>query len=67
MSAPWTEAHAKVNLALAVTGVREDRYHRLRSVFLRLALHDRLSVEVDEAGGQDDLVIDGALSRGGQL
>ena len=38
------DAYAKVNLVLAVTGLRDDGYHLLRSVFLRLALHDRLSV-----------------------
>ena len=35
-------AHAKVNLALAVTGRRPDGYHELRSVFLRLELADTL-------------------------
>jgi len=37
-------AHAKVNLALAVTGRRADGYHELRSVFLRLELADTLTV-----------------------
>ena len=37
-------AQAKVNLALAVTGVRPDGYHELCSVFLRLELADTLSV-----------------------
>lgn len=54
-------AAAKVNLALAVTGVREDGYHRLRSVFLRLALHDELEVEVDSEADADTLTIDGDL------
>ncbi len=57
-----TEAPAKINLALAVTGVREDGYHLLRSVFLRLALHDVLEVEQDPAAAANSLAIDGALA-----
>lgn len=56
------EAAAKVNLALAVTGLREDGYHRLRSVFLRLALHDALEVQLDAQAGADSLAIDGDLA-----
>ena len=37
-----------IALVLAVTGVRDDGYHLLRSVFLRLALHDRLSETIVE-------------------
>ncbi len=55
------KARAKVNLALAVTGVREDGYHLLRSVFLRLTLHDRLEVEVGADASRDHLDIDGEL------
>jgi 4-diphosphocytidyl-2-C-methyl-D-erythritol kinase len=58
------DAGAKVNLVLAVTGVRDDGYHLLRSVFLRLALHDRLSVELDTGATADDLAIDGELEAG---
>jgi 4-diphosphocytidyl-2-C-methyl-D-erythritol kinase len=54
-------AQAKVNLALAVTGTREDGYHLLRSVFLRLALHDVLEVELDPSAGADSLSIEGEL------
>jgi len=53
------QAPAKVNLALAITGQRDDGYHTLRSVFLRLALHDDLAVEVDGTAGRDILIIDG--------
>jgi 4-diphosphocytidyl-2-C-methyl-D-erythritol kinase len=35
-------AHAKVNVSLAVGGVRPDGYHELRTVFQSLALHDTL-------------------------
>ena len=55
------QAPAKVNLALAVTGLRDDGYHLLRSVFLRLALHDELEVQLDRAAAADSLVIDGDL------
>ena len=56
------EAPAKINLALAITGRRHDGYHLLRSVFLRLALHDVLEVEVDPAAARDSLSIDGDLA-----
>lgn len=55
------EAAAKINLALAVTGVREDGYHLLRSVFLRLALHDVLEVVEDPSADADLLTVDGDL------
>jgi 4-diphosphocytidyl-2-C-methyl-D-erythritol kinase len=47
-----TAAHAKVNLALAITGRRPDGYHDLRSVFLRLELADTLTVS-DAVGAAD--------------
>ena len=55
-----TAAHAKVNLALAITGRRPDGYHDLRSVFLRLELADTLTVS-DAVGSADadGLVVDG--------
>ncbi|MBA2571174.1 MAG: 4-(cytidine 5'-diphospho)-2-C-methyl-D-erythritol kinase [Chloroflexi bacterium] len=43
-----TSAHAKVNLALAVTGRRADGYHTLCSVFVRVGLADRLGVSLPE-------------------
>ncbi len=54
-------ARAKINLALAITGVRDDGYHLLRSVFLRLALHDLLTAEVAPSATNDSLVIDGEM------
>jgi 4-diphosphocytidyl-2-C-methyl-D-erythritol kinase len=60
VAAAWAEAHAKVNLGLAVTGRRPDGYHDLRSVFLRLDLHDHLEIRrADDVAGEDELVIDG--------
>ncbi|MBX3030063.1 MAG: 4-(cytidine 5'-diphospho)-2-C-methyl-D-erythritol kinase [Chloroflexi bacterium] len=53
-----TTAPAKVNLGIAVSGVRPDGYHELRSVFLRLALADELAVR--PTSGSDHLVIEGA-------
>ena len=61
MSRFEADAHAKINLALAVTGVRDDGYHTLRSVFLRLALHDRLKVELDPDGATDSLEVEGEI------
>jgi 4-diphosphocytidyl-2-C-methyl-D-erythritol kinase len=37
-------APAKINLALAVTGARDDGYHELRSVFATIDLADRVRV-----------------------
>jgi 4-diphosphocytidyl-2-C-methyl-D-erythritol kinase len=37
-------AHAKLNLALAVVGKRDDGYHELRSVFATIALADDVRV-----------------------
>lgn len=39
------EAYAKINLSLAVTGVREDGYHTLHTVMQTVSLHDELTVE----------------------
>ena len=35
-----TFAYAKINLALAIHGIREDGYHELQSVMQSIALHD---------------------------
>ena len=45
-------APAKLNLTLAVARVRQDGYHELHSVVVRLALCDRLSLAL--SSGRDD-------------
>jgi len=52
-------APAKVNLTLAVLGVRPDGYHDLHSVMVPLDLADRLSVAVLPPGSADTLHVDG--------
>jgi 4-diphosphocytidyl-2-C-methyl-D-erythritol kinase len=59
MARATATAPAKVNLALAVTGRRADGYHTLRSVFLRLALHDDLAVEPAAPDEADSLEVQG--------
>lgn len=54
-------ARAKVNLALGVVGRRPDGYHELVSVFARLDLADRLSVE-PVADGDRLEVADGPIA-----
>jgi 4-diphosphocytidyl-2-C-methyl-D-erythritol kinase len=51
-------APAKLNLTLAVVGRRDDGYHSLHSVFVPLALADRLSL-APAAGGRDTLHVSG--------
>ena len=55
-------AHAKLNLDIAVLGVRTDGYHELRTRFQAISLHDLLTIEPAattslEGGGPDDLVL----------
>jgi len=55
-------AHAKLNLDLAVLGLRPDGYHELRTRFQAISLHDLLLIEPAmatslEGGGPDDLVL----------
>ena len=55
-------AHAKLNLDLAVLGVRPDGYHELRTRFQAISLHDLLLIEpaaeTSLVGGRpDDLVL----------
>lgn len=55
-------AHAKLNLHLAVLGVRPDGYHEVRTRLQAISLHDlvlaeRASVASLEGGHEDDLVL----------
>ena len=50
MTALWTEAHAKINLTLDVTGKREDGYHTIRSVLQTVTLCDRIALTVTGEG-----------------
>ena len=52
-------APAKINLTLAVVGRRADGFHDLHSVFVPLALGDRLSLSAAGTGGRDTLHVDG--------
>jgi 4-diphosphocytidyl-2-C-methyl-D-erythritol kinase len=55
-------APAKLNLTLAVVGRRDDGYHTLHSVFVPLALADRLSLA--PAGGDRDTLHVSGLDAG---
>lgn len=50
-------ARAKINLALAVTGRREDGYHELESIFLRVGLADRLAMTAPEPAMSHDVLV----------
>ncbi len=52
-------APAKVNLTLAVLGIRADGYHELHSVMVPTGVADRLSVAVQPPGGIDTLHVSG--------
>lgn len=64
------KAYAKINLSLAVTGVREDGYHTLRTVMQTVSLCDVLSMERAEGltftcdsfalAGEDNLCVKAA-------
>ncbi|HAI21529.1 MAG TPA: 4-(cytidine 5'-diphospho)-2-C-methyl-D-erythritol kinase [Clostridiales bacterium UBA8153] len=42
LSSLMIPAHAKANLSLDVLGIRNDGYHDIRSVMVKLCLHDRV-------------------------
>lgn len=45
---------AKVNLTLEILGRRPDGYHELRSIFLRIGLTDRLTLQAAPPDARDD-------------
>ncbi len=51
-----TEAYAKVNIGLKITGRRDDGYHTLSSYFLLVPFHDEISLEIKDG---DETTIDG--------
>jgi 4-diphosphocytidyl-2-C-methyl-D-erythritol kinase len=61
-------APAKVNLGLRITGVREDGYHTIDSIFVPLAagdLSDRVALEVDDApAAASELRLSGDMAAG---
>lgn len=59
-----TFAYAKINLALAIRGIREDGYHELQSVMQSIALHDIVRVR---RRGEKVVCHCGALSGSGNL
>lgn len=44
------QAPAKLNLGLRITGVRDDGYHEIESIFSSLTLADELTVELQDPG-----------------
>jgi 4-diphosphocytidyl-2-C-methyl-D-erythritol kinase len=59
-----TFAYAKINLALAIRGIREDGYHELQSVMQSIDLHDIVRVR---RRGEKVVCRCGALSGSGNL
>ncbi|HUS90015.1 MAG TPA: 4-(cytidine 5'-diphospho)-2-C-methyl-D-erythritol kinase [Desulfosporosinus sp.] len=59
-----TFAYAKINLALAIHGIREDGYHELQSVMQSIALHDIVRVR---RRGEKVVCRCGALSGPGNI
>lgn len=58
------EAHAKLNLRLRVLAREESGYHGLETIFLRLALADRVAVEPGPPGIRLDVEGDDRVPRG---
>ncbi len=55
---------AKINLFLEITGKREDGYHTIESVMQKIALCDRLQVDLSEGAGITFSSNDRTLPRG---
>lgn len=66
MTVEWIEAaHAKVNLALYVGGLRDDGYHPVATVIQRLALCDELEIRVERGSTGGNLKIRVTADRPG--
>lgn len=52
------QAYAKINLHLDVTALREDGYHDLITVMQSLSLCDKVTVELFEAVGESEILIE---------
>ena len=58
-------APAKVNLFLEVTGKREDGYHELATLFAKVSLSDKITLEAQPAAHQKhELTLSGPLAQG---
>lgn len=51
MNTVTLRSYAKINLSLDVTGVREDGYHLLSSVFQQISLYDGVRVKKEQGNG----------------
>ena len=51
MNTVTLRSYAKINLSLDVTGVREDGYHLLSSVFQQISLYDGVRVKREQGNG----------------
>ncbi len=44
------KAYAKINLSLYITGIRDDGYHLLDSVFVPISLYDEITIKKEGSG-----------------
>ncbi|MFN0094560.1 MAG: 4-(cytidine 5'-diphospho)-2-C-methyl-D-erythritol kinase [Dehalococcoidia bacterium] len=65
MAESWTlRAHAKVNLALEVMGLRSDGYHDIDTVVQAVGLHDRVTVTLTPAAAAPYITVSGPCADG---
>ena len=55
-----TQCPAKLNLFLRINGLREDNFHELQSIFIKINLYDELKVEKNQ---QFELEVSGEFSK----
>ncbi len=51
-----TNAYAKINLYLDVTGIRDNGYHNIKSIMQTVDLHDEVTVETFRADKGDSMI-----------